>query len=124
MTERNFKAASRLITRAQKMATLAIGLRLISAKRQRIEEIVDNVDAAAERLNFWRKDTKPVLMNPVPNVNLELAIYFLELCIAEGDKALTEIDLTKLEEYYRNMIRLAFMADEYLRNWKTEGIKS
>jgi len=70
MTVLNIKAGNRLLLRADKMAQIAITAKQINIKRQRIEEVVDCTDAAAHAFLFWKKATKPVLMSPVPKVNL------------------------------------------------------
>jgi len=122
MTVLNIKAGNRLLLRADKMAQIAITAKQINIKRQRIEEVVDCTDAAAHAFLFWKKATKPVLMSPVPKVNLDWAIELLQKAGFTAVYASQVDDMDKKEELCRDIIRLAFLADEYLRNWKAEGL--
>lgn len=118
-SEQDVKVANRFAVRCAKMANIAVNVKTIATERQRIEEVVDAIDDAARSMGFWKKGSKPVLLDPPMRVDRPFAESLL---LRVADLALESVGFTdygKLQSYLE-IIRLAFLADEYLRNWKAE----
>lgn len=119
-TEQDFKVANRLALRAVKLVDIVINAKTIATKRQRIEEVVDAIDAAAHVFKFWKKGSKPILLDPPLKVDVAIAIGLLtqakHICVLATQTTSTE----NIFHMYTQIIELAFLADENLRNWKNE----